>query len=146
MYDPNIVQPMREEVTSAGVQEVRTAEAVDAAIKQPGTTLVFINSVCGCAAGSARPGLSMATKHETKPDRMVTAFAGNDVEAVSRARGYFTGFAPSSPSFGLLRDGELVWMLERWQIEGHGPWDIAAMLTSAFDEHCAVAIAKPALA
>ncbi len=88
----------------------------------------------------------MATKHTTKPDRMVTAFAGNDVEAVSRARGYFAGFAPSSPAFGLLRDGELVWMLERWQIEGHGPWDIAAMLTAAFDEHCTVKVGEASLA
>jgi len=138
MYDPNIVQPMRDEVTRFGVQEARTADDVDNLVKQEGTTLVFINSVCGCAAGSARPGLGLATQHSTKPDRMITAFAGNDVEAVNRARGYFTGFAPSSPSFGLLRDGELVWMLERWQIEGRGPWDIAAMLTQAFDEYCGV--------
>lgn len=138
MYDPILVQPMRDEVTHFGVKEARTAEEVDNLVKQEGTTLVFINSVCGCAAGSARPGLGLATQHSTKPDRMITAFAGNDVEAVARARGYFTGFAPSSPSFGLLRDGELVWMLERWQIEGHGPWDIAAMLTQAFDEYCGV--------
>ncbi len=137
MYDPNIVQPMRDEVTALGVKEVRTAQEVDAAVKAEGTTLVFINSVCGCAAGGARPALALATKHATKPDRMVTAFAGNDVEAVSRARSYFTGVAPSSPAFGLLRDGELVWMLERWQIEGRGPWDIAAMLTNAFDQFTA---------
>ncbi|MDP4200739.1 MAG: BrxA/BrxB family bacilliredoxin [Bacteroidota bacterium] len=138
MYDPILVQPMREEVTRFGVKEARTAEEIDNFVKQEGTTLVFINSVCGCAAGSARPALAFATQHTTKPDRMITAFAGNDVEAVARARGYFTGIAPSSPSFGLLRDGELVWMLERWQIEGHGPAEIAGMLTKAFDEHCGV--------
>jgi putative YphP/YqiW family bacilliredoxin len=137
---------MRDEVTSFGVKEVRTALAVDEAVMQPGTTLIFINSVCGCAAGSARPGLGMAAKHSTKPDRMVSAFAGNDVEAVKQARGCFTGFAPSSPAFGLLRDGELVWMLERSQIEGYGPWDIAAMLTAAFDEHCSVKVGEASLA
>lgn len=136
MYDPNIVQPMRDEVTRMGIKEVRTAAEVDQELKAAGTTLVFINSVCGCAAGSARPALGLATQHPTKPDRMVTAFAGNDVEAVTRARQYFTGFAPSSPAFGLLKNGELVWILERWQIEGRGPWDIAAALTQAFDEHC----------
>jgi putative YphP/YqiW family bacilliredoxin len=136
MYDPNIVQPMRDEVARMGVKEVRTAEEVDRELKAEGTTLVFINSVCGCAAGSARPALGLASQHPTKPTRMVTAFAGNDVEAVSRARQYFTGFAPSSPAFGMLKDGQLVWMLERWQIEGRGPWDIAKALTDAFDEFC----------
>jgi putative YphP/YqiW family bacilliredoxin len=140
MYDPNIVQPMRDEVTRLGVKEVRTASEVDAAIAQEGTTLVFINSVCGCAAGGARPAVALAVKHAVQPDRFVTAFAGNDPEAVQRARQHFTGFAPSSPAFGLLRDGELVWMLERWQIEGRGPWDIAAMLTSAFDQYCGAKI------
>ena len=140
MYDPNIVQPMRDEVTRLGFKEVRTPQEVDEAVKAEGTTLVFINSVCGCAAGSARPALALATKHSTTPDRMVTAFAGNDVEAVNRARSYFTGFAPSSPAFGLLRDGELVWMLERWQVEGRGPWDISTALTNAFDQYCAAKI------
>lgn len=141
MYDPNLVQPMRDEVTQLGVKEVRTAADVDEAVKQPGTTLIFINSVCGCAAGGARPGLALATKHETLPDRMVTAFAGNDPEAVKQARGYFTGFAPSSPAFGMLRDGELVWMLERWQIEGRNPWEIANQLTAAFDKFCVAKVA-----
>lgn len=141
MYDPVLVQPMRDEVTRFGIKEVRTANDVDTEIKAPGTTLVFINSVCGCAAGSARPALGLAVQNATKPDRMISAFAGNDVEAVARARGYFTGVAPSSPSFGLLRDGELVWMLERWQIEGHGPHEIAEMLTKAFDEYCSEKVA-----
>jgi putative YphP/YqiW family bacilliredoxin len=139
MYDPVAVQPMRDEVTQLGFKETPTAEEVEAAVTQPGTTLVFINSVCGCAAGAARPALALATKHTTMPDRMITAFAGNDVEGVRQARSHFTGFAPSSPSFGLLKDGELVWMLERWQIEGHNAWEIANQLTAAFDEHCAVA-------
>lgn len=139
MYDPVAVQPMRDEVITLGFKETRTADEVEAALAQPGTTLVFINSVCGCAAGAARPALALATKHATLPDRMITAFAGNDVDGVRQARSRFIGFAPSSPSFGLLKDGELVWMLERWQIEGHNAWEIANQLTAAFDEHCAVA-------
>jgi putative YphP/YqiW family bacilliredoxin len=140
MYDPVAVQPMRDEVVRLGFKEARTPEEVDLAVKQPGTTLIFINSVCGCAAGAARPALAHATKHTTLPDRMITAFAGNDVESTRQARSYFVGFAPSSPSFGLLKDGELVWMLERWQIEGHNAWEIANQLTAAFDEHCAAKV------
>ena len=132
---------MREEVTRLGIKETRTAAEVDAAVKQPGTTFIFINSVCGCAAGTARPGLAIAAKHATLPDRMISAFAGNDTEAVARARSYFTGFAPSSPAFGMLRDGELVWMLERWQIEGRPAADIAATIEGAFDEYCGANIA-----
>lgn len=141
MYDENLIKPMRDEVTRLGIKEVRTAAEVDAAAKQPGTTLIFINSVCGCAAGSARPALGLATTHATLPDRMVSAFAGNDTEAVARARGYFTGVAPSSPAFGMLRDGELIWMLERWQIEGHSASEIARTLTAAFDEYCGANVA-----
>ena len=137
MYDENAIKPMRDEVTRLGIKEVRTAAEVDEAVKQPGTTFIFINSVCGCAAGTARPALSIAAKHGVLPDRMISAFAGNDTEAVNRARGYFAGFAPSSPSFGMLRDGELVWMLERWQIEGRPAPVLAQALTQAFDEHCA---------
>ncbi len=132
---------MREEVTRLGIKEVRTAEEVDAAVKAPGTTLIFINSVCGCAAGSARPGLSLAVQNNVLPDRMISAFAGNDTEAVGRARQYFAGFAPSSPAFGMLRDGELVWMLERWQIEGRPAPVLAEILKSAFNEHCGVKVA-----
>lgn len=138
MYDETLVRPMREEVTRLGIKETRTAAEVDEAVKQPGTTFIFINSVCGCAAGSARPALGLAAKHGTLPDRMISAFAGNDTDAVARARSYFTGVAPSSPAFGMLRDGELIWMLERWQIEGRPASDIARSLTDAFDEYCSV--------
>ena len=136
MYDPILVQPMREEVTRLGFQEVKTPEEVDAAFKAPGTTFVFVNSVCGCSAGGARPALALASKNETLPDRMVTAFAGNDAAAVKQARTYFTGFAPSSPSMALLKDGELVWMLERWQIEGRPPQLIADEIRKALEENC----------
>lgn len=138
MYDPMLVQPMREEVTRLGYQEVKTPEEVDAALKAPGTAFVFINSVCGCSAGGARPALALASKHETQPDRLTTAFAGNDAAATKQARSYFTGFAPSSPSMALIKDGELVWMLERWQIEGRHPIEIANAIKEAFDQHCAV--------
>lgn len=141
MYDENLVKPMREEVTRLGVKETRSAAEVDQAVKQPGTTLIFINSVCGCAAGSARPALGLAAAHPTLPDRMISAFAGNDTEAVARVRGYFTGYAPSSPAFGMLRDGELIWMLERWQIEGHSATEIAGTLKTAFDEYCGANVA-----
>ncbi len=138
MYDERLIQPMREEVTRLGIKEARTAAQIDEAVKQPGTTLIFINSVCGCAAGSARPALTLAAKHNILPDRMITSFAGNDIEGVARARQYFMGFAPSSPSFGMLRDGELVWMLERWQIEGRSAAELANTLAQAFDEYCGV--------
>ena len=135
-YDPMLVQPMREELTSLGVKELRTAEDVDAAMKQPGTTMVVLNSVCGCAAGGARPGVALALKHHTLPDNITTVFAGQDLEAVERARSYFTGVPPSSPSIALMRDGELVGFMPRHHIEGRTPEMIAASLTSAFDEIC----------
>lgn len=135
-YDPMLVQPMREELTSLGVKELRTAEDVDAAMKQPGTTMVVLNSVCGCAAGGARPGVALALKHQTLPDNITTVFAGQDLEAVERARSYFTGVPPSSPSIALMRDGELVGFMPRHHIEGRTPEMIAASLTSAFDEIC----------
>ena len=131
-----LVQPMREELTSLGVKELRTAEGVDAAMKQPGTTMVVLNSVCGCAAGGARPGVALALKHQTLPDHITTVFAGQDLEAVERARSYFTGVPPSSPSIALMRDGELVGFMPRHHIEGRTPEMIAASLTSAFDEIC----------
>lgn len=133
-YDPMLVQPMREELTRHGVRELRTAADVDEAMKQPGTTLVVVNSVCGCAAGGARPGVALALKHTTLPDNMVTVFAGQDLEATERARTYFTGMAPSSPSIALLQDGELVAFMPRHQIEGRTPEMIASALTSAFDK------------
>lgn len=131
-----LVQPMREELTSLGVKELRTAEDVDAAMKQPGTTMVVLNSVCGCAAGGARPGVALALKHGTLPDHITTVFAGQDLEAVERARSYFTGVPPSSPAIALMRDGELVGFMPRHHIEGRTPEMIAASLTSAFDEIC----------
>jgi putative YphP/YqiW family bacilliredoxin len=127
---------MREELTSLGIKELRTAEDVDAAMKQPGTTMVVLNSVCGCAAGGARPGVALALKHQTLPDHITTVFAGQDLEAVERARSYFTGVPPSSPSIALMRDGELVGFMPRHHIEGRTPEMIAASLTSAFDEIC----------
>ena len=137
MYDERLVAPMRAELTRLGIEEARTVAEVDAVLgEKKGTVLVVVNSVCGCAAGMARPGVAMALQHSVLPDRMITVFAGNDVEATTRARSYFTGYRPSSPSIALFRDGEVVKMLERWQIEGRGPEDIANDLTEAFDQFC----------
>jgi putative YphP/YqiW family bacilliredoxin len=137
MYDERMVAPMRAELTRLGIEELRTAAAVDAAIKdQAGTQLVIVNSVCGCAARNMRPAVALAMAHATKPDKAYTVFAGNDADATRQARGYFTGYAPSSPSIGLLRDGKLVHMIERWQIEGRSVDAIAGDLKSAFDQHC----------
>ena len=133
MYDPVMVQPMRDEVTRLGMTEMRTAEEVDKELNAPGTAFVFINSVCGCAAGGARPALKMALQHNKKPERLTTAFAGNDIEAVAKARSYFTGFPPSSPQCAIIKDGKLAWMMERWQIEGRAPESIAAELVKVFD-------------
>ena len=133
MYDPVMVQPMRDEVVRIGMKEMRTAEEVDKELNAPGTAFVFINSVCGCAAGGARPALKLALQHAKKPARITTAFAGNDVEAVARARSFFTGFPPSSPQFAIIKDGKLAWMMERWQIEGRAPEAIAAELVKVFD-------------
>ena len=128
---------MREELTRLGVQELRTAADVDAAVTNTrGTLMIVVNSICGCAAGKARPGVALALEHGTRPDQVATVFAGADIEATERARSYFTGYAPSSPSIGLLRDGKLVWMLERRQIENQGAPQIAQALTRAFDEWC----------
>src|SRR5436309_8701514 len=139
-YPEEFIAPMREELTLIGVQELRTAEAVDEAVKNtPGTLMIVVNSICGCAAGKARPGVALALKNDVKPDRVATVFAGADIEATERARNYFTGYRPSSPSIGILRDGQLVYMMERYQIEGRGPEEIAAELTRAFDEVCAPA-------
>jgi putative YphP/YqiW family bacilliredoxin len=138
MYPEQIVRPMREELTRLGVEELRTAADVDAKLKDArGTTLVVVNSVCGCAARNARPAVAMALQHAVKPDVATTVFAGQDAEATQRARSYFTGYAPSSPSIALLKDGQLVFMLERWQIEGRSAQEIARDLTAAFDQHCA---------
>ncbi len=138
-YPEYFVAPMREELTRLGVEELRTAEAVDQAIARKGTTLVVVNSVCGCAAGKARPGVAMALAHDIRPDYLTTVFAGADVEATERARGYFTGYPPSSPSVALLRDGQLVYMMERRQIEGQPADLIARQLMAVFDQFCAPA-------
>jgi putative YphP/YqiW family bacilliredoxin len=139
-YPEYFVAPMRAELTSLGVEELRTPEDVDSAVRNTaGTLLIVVNSMCGCAAGKARPGIALALRHPARPTRVATVFAGADIEATERARTYFTGFAPSSPSVGLLRNGELVWMLERRQIENRGPEQIASMLTNAFDQFCTAA-------
>ena len=128
---------MRGEMTDMGARELKTAADVDDAVKNTrGTLMIVVNSVCGCAAGKARPGIAMALKHAVKPDVVATVFAGGDVEATDRARGYFTGYAPSSPSIGILRDGKLVYMMERRDIETRSAELIAAELTRAFDRVC----------
>jgi putative YphP/YqiW family bacilliredoxin len=128
---------MRAEMTRMGARELTSAAEVDAAIgDQKGTTLVFVNSVCGCAAGNARPALALALKHPVRPSEVVTVFAGQDLEAAARARQYFGDYQPSSPSMALLRDGEVVHFVHRHQIEGRSPQAIAADLTAAFDRFC----------
>src|ERR1044072_3097834 len=138
-YSEILIKPMREDLTRLGVEEMRTPEAVDEAVKNSkGTLMVVVNSVCGCAAGKARPGVALALQHDVKPDRGASALVGAGIDGAQRARSYFTGYGPSSPSIALLKDGELVYMLERWQIEGRDANQIAGELTKAFDEHCAV--------
>ena len=137
MYPEFMIAPMREELTRFGVRELRTAGAVDDALTQtPGTVMVVVNSVCGCAAGKARPGVALALEHAAKPDLVATVFAGADIAATERARGYFTGYPPSSPSIALFKGGKLVYMMERHQIENQEAGAIAAQLTAAFDTHC----------
>jgi putative YphP/YqiW family bacilliredoxin len=137
MYDERFVTPMRQELTRLGVEELRTAADVDARLRDAsGTTLVVVNSVCGCAARNARPAVASALRHSIKPDHLATVFAGQDVEATAKARSYFTGYPPSSPSIGLFKDGEVVFMLERWQIEGRSADAIANDLVEAFDRFC----------
>ena len=137
MYDEQMVAPMRRELSSLGIEETKTAQQVDAVLgEKKGTVLVIVNSVCGCAAGNARPAVAMAMEHAVQPDKAITVFAGNDHDAVTRAREYFVGYRPSSPSMALMRDGQVVKMIERWQIEGRQPHDIAAELTAAFDQFC----------
>lgn len=138
MYPEEMVQPMREELTRIGFREMRTPEDVDEIVgKSKGSALVVVNSICGCAAGKARPGVALALSYKVRPDVLATVFAGQDREATARARSYFAGYGPSSPSVALLCDGKLVYMLERYQIEGRMPEEIAAQLTSAFDRFCA---------
>lgn len=140
MYDEALVQPMREELTRLGIEETRTAEEVEEVLgRKQGTVLVVVNSVCGCAAGMARPAVKLALDNDVLPDKMITVFAGNDRDATAKARSYFAGYRPSSPAIALFRDGDVVKMLERWQIEGREAHDIAAELVAAFNEHCAKA-------
>src|SRR6059058_2314655 len=135
MYDERLVTPMRQDLTRLGVDEMRTPQEVDARLKDAkGTTLVVVNSVCGCAARNARPAVASALQHAVKPDTLTTVFAGQDTEAAARARSYFTGYAPSSPQIGLLKDGKIVFMLERFQIEGRSAAEIANDLVGAFDQ------------
>lgn len=136
LYDPVMVQPMRDEVTRLGVRELRTPEEVDQVLTEPGTTLVFVNSVCGCAAAGARPGLALALMQGKKPDQVVSVFAGMEREAVARAREHFKPYQPSSPQIALLKDGELVRMWQRHDIEGRDPATIAQSLAQAFEETC----------
>lgn len=140
-YNPALVAPMRAEVTRLGAKELTNAAEVDAALgDQRGTMLVFINSVCGCAAGNARPALVLALQHSILPQQVVTVFAGQDLDAVARARQYFSDYQPSSPSMALLRDGEVVHFVHRHQIEGRSPQSIAANLTAAFDKYCGATV------
>jgi bacilliredoxin len=140
-YNPALVAPMRAEVTRLGAKELTTAAEVDAALgDQRGSTLVFVNSVCGCAAGNARPALALALRHTVIPQQVVTVFAGQDLEAAARARQYFGEYQPSSPSMALFRDGDVVHFVHRHQIEGRTPQSIAADLTVAFDKFCGATV------
>ena len=135
-YDPRMVQPMREELTTLGFEELLTPDAVDEVLGSDGVVLVVVNSVCGCAAGKARPGVRLAVQHDKVPDKLTTVFAGMEIEATERARSYFTGYPPSSPQIGLLKDGKLVYLMERHDIEGREANEIAAKLVDAFDQYC----------
>ena len=137
MYDERMVTPMRQELTRLGIEELRTPEAVDAKLKDSkGTTLVVVNSVCGCSARNARPAVATALQSDVRPDALTTVFAGQDTAATTRARSYFTGYAPSSPQIALLKNGRLVYMLERHQIESRSAAAIAQDLSSAFEKYC----------
>src|SRR5215510_8460697 len=136
-YPEMLIKPMREDLTRFGVVETRTPEEVDAVVRNTkGTLMVVVNSICGCAAGLARPAIGMALKHSVLPDKVVTVFAGADISATERARSYFKGYFPSSPSVGILQNGQIVFMLERHQIEGRDPGSIAKDLVAAFDQFC----------
>jgi putative YphP/YqiW family bacilliredoxin len=144
MYPEIIVIPMREELTRLGIEELRTADAVDHELKaRPGTTLVIVNSICGCAAGRMRPAVRMALEKAVHPDKAFTVFAGQDLEATERARSYFTGQPPSSPSIAILRDGQLVYMMPRRDIESREAPAIAADLKAALDKFCARTVSAP---
>jgi putative YphP/YqiW family bacilliredoxin len=140
-YPEELVKPMRTELTQIGVKELRTAADVDAFMQQKsGTAMVIVNSVCGCAAGGARPGVKLALQSSIKPERVATVFAGQDTEAVAKARGYFADIPPSSPSIALFKDGELVHFVPRHMIEGRDPNTISADLKKAFEAYCAAGV------
>jgi len=134
MYPEIMLIPMREELTRAGIEEARTAEAVDAALARPGTTMVVVNSICGCAAGKMRPGVRLALRNRVLPDHSITVFAGQDREATERARSFFEGNPPTSPAIAILRDGKLVYLMQRYIIENSAPQAIAEELSRAFNE------------
>ncbi|AZB43479.1 BrxA/BrxB family bacilliredoxin [Bacillus sp. FJAT-42376] len=136
LFMNDVVRQARQEITAAGYTELKTPEEVEDTFKQEGTTLVMVNSVCGCAGGIARPAAAHSVHYDKRPDRLVTVFAGQDKEATARARDYFTGYPPSSPSFALLKDGKLITMVERHEIEGHEPMAVVAKLQDAFEKHC----------
>jgi putative YphP/YqiW family bacilliredoxin len=137
LYPPEITEPCRQDLIQAGAVELKTPQDVDMVLKnQKGTALVVVNSVCGCAAGMARPGVKMALQHEKLPERVTTVFAGVDTAATEQARKYMVGYPPSSPSIALFKDGNPVFVMERWQIEGRSPQEIAYQLVEAFDEYC----------
>jgi putative YphP/YqiW family bacilliredoxin len=136
MFMNDIVTTARKDLTDAGYVELTTPEEVDSTLTKEGTTLVMINSVCGCAGGIARPAAAHSLHYDKRPDQLVTVFAGQDKDATAKARDYFTGFPPSSPSFALMKDGEIVTMIERHDIEGHEPMEVVNKLQSLFDEHC----------
>ena len=139
MYPEIMVIPMREELTRVGIEEARTAAEVDTAVAQPGTTMVVVNSICGCAAGKMRPGVRLALQGTVKPDHSVTVFAGQDREATEKARSYFGGNPPTSPAIAILRDGELVYLMQRYAIEANTAQAIGGELQRAFQEFCATA-------
>ncbi len=140
MYDERFITPMRQELTRLGVEEMRTAQEVESKLKEAaGTTLLVVNSMCGCAARNARPAVAAALQNDTRPDHLTTVFAGQDADATEAARGYLKGYPPSSPSIGLLKDGKVVFMLERYQIEGRSADAIAKDLVGAFDNYCQTA-------
>ena len=137
-YPEFMIHPMRQELARLGIEEFKSSESVEEAVANTkGTLMIVVNSVCGCAAGKARPGIGIALQHAVKPDRVGTVFAGADIDATDTARGYFTGYPPSSPAVAILRDGKLVYMMQRSDVETRGPYEIAQELTRAFDEYCA---------
>jgi putative YphP/YqiW family bacilliredoxin len=132
----DVVRQARQEIVAAGYTELTSSEEVEKALAKEGTTLVMVNSVCGCAGGIARPAAAHALHYDKRPDQLVTVFAGQDKEATEKARSYFTGYPPSSPSFALLKDGKIVTMIERHEIEGHDPMAVVNKLQNAFEENC----------